>query len=132
VQSGYPVVPPGHDEDKRAQVDASASAEVPESKRLLQGEIEFCMALFGLKQHRLFYERVLETKVAVAWSADRIVLAARGTSTRANALADLNACCTYSCGYIVTPASACAAVERLCSCVWSFWQEALSGCGYLL
>jgi hypothetical protein len=77
------------------QVGGYAPGEAPESARLLAAEIELCMALFGLEKQHLFYDRVLETKVVVAWNADCILLAARGSATRSNAIEDVKVSCAH-------------------------------------
>ena len=46
------------------------------------------MELFGLQQRRLFRDAERGTMVAVAWSADLILVVARGTSEMANVKED--------------------------------------------
>lgn len=66
----------------------SGSKHLPESARVLAVEIDLAMGLFGLEKRHLFYDRKLETKVVVAWNADTIMLAARGSATSSNWLED--------------------------------------------
>ena len=49
------------------------------------------MAMLGLSQVQLFWERSLDTKVLIGWSDDTVVISFRGTASLRNALADLQA-----------------------------------------
>jgi hypothetical protein len=53
------------------------------------------MAMFGLNDVQLFWERSLDTRVLVGWSSDMIVLSFRGTASLKNAFADIqvHSCC---------------------------------------
>jgi hypothetical protein len=61
---------------------------LPESVRVLMGEVEEAMALFALEKRHLFYDRQHETKVIVAWNFNTILVSARGTSAKANFIQD--------------------------------------------
>ena len=47
------------------------------------------MGMLGLEQVQLFWERSLDTKVLIGWSADTIVISVRGTASLRNAIADI-------------------------------------------
>jgi len=47
------------------------------------------MGMFGLDQVQLFWERSLDTKVLIGWSADTIVISVRGTASLRNFVADI-------------------------------------------
>jgi hypothetical protein len=49
------------------------------------------MALYGLENSELFWEKALDTKLLMSWSRHVVVIAFRGTASMANALADLQA-----------------------------------------
>ena len=51
------------------------------------------MGMLGLEQVQLFWERSLDTKVLIGWSADTIVVSVRGTASLRNAIADIQARC---------------------------------------
>ena len=51
------------------------------------------MAMFGLNDVQLFWERSLDTRVLVGWSDNMIVLSFRGTASLRNAFADIQVCC---------------------------------------
>lgn len=55
------------------------------------------MAMFGLHEVQLFWERSLDTRVLVGWSDNMIVLSFRGTASLKNAFADIQVrCCLLS------------------------------------
>jgi len=56
-----------------------------ESKVLL----DTAMGLYGLEHSELFWEKAQDTKLLISWNKDTIVIAFRGTSSMANAMADL-------------------------------------------
>jgi hypothetical protein len=62
---------------------------IPEPVREVMGEVEEAMGLYGLEKRHLFYDRMLETKVAVAWNYSTILVCIRGSSARTNFLEDL-------------------------------------------
>ena len=64
-----------------------AVQEVSDSKLNLE---EGC-AIFDppLEHYEMFWEKSLDTKMIMAWSRDRVVLAFRGTASLANVAADL-------------------------------------------
>ena len=47
------------------------------------------MGMLGLEQVQLFWERSLDTKVLIGWSADTVVISVRGTASLRNAIADI-------------------------------------------
>lgn len=47
------------------------------------------MRMLGLEQVQLFWERSLDTKVLIGWSASTIVISIRGTASLRNAIADI-------------------------------------------
>lgn len=47
------------------------------------------MGMFGLDQVQLFWERSLDTKVLIGWSANTIVISVRGTASLRNFVADI-------------------------------------------
>ena len=47
------------------------------------------LAMYDLKEVQIHAEQATDTHVLVAWSADTILIAFRGTVTKANVLADL-------------------------------------------
>lgn len=49
------------------------------------------MGMLGLDQVQLFWERSLDTKVLIGWSANTIVISVRGTASLKNAIADIQA-----------------------------------------
>ena len=61
------------------------------------------MAMCGLEQVQLFWERSLDTKVLIGWSDSAIVVSFRGTASLRNALADLQAraCCPCMCATLL-------------------------------
>ena len=81
---------PAADYTEVADAEA-AGAALPATARLVAAEIEFSMALFALEKRHLFYDRGTQTKVVIAWNADTVVLAARGTAERSNVLEDAKA-----------------------------------------
>ena len=60
-----------------------------ESKVLL----DTAMSLYNLEHSELYWEKAQDTKLLIAWNHDTIVIAFRGTSSMANALADLQVDC---------------------------------------
>ena len=52
------------------------------------GEIGEAMRLFHLERRHLFYDRERETKVLVAWNYHKIMICIRGSSAKANFVAD--------------------------------------------
>jgi hypothetical protein len=56
-----------------------------ESKVLL----DTAMSLYGLEHSEMYWEKAQDTKMLISWNKDTIVIAFRGTSSMANALADL-------------------------------------------
>ncbi len=47
------------------------------------------LAMYDLKEAQIHSEMATDTHCLLAWSADTILLAFRGTATKANVLADL-------------------------------------------
>ena len=47
------------------------------------------MSLYGLEHSEMYWEKAQDTKMLISWNKDTIVIAFRGTSSMANALADL-------------------------------------------
>ena len=60
-----------------------------ESKVLL----DTAMSLYNLEHSELYWEKAQDTKLLITWNHDTIVIAFRGTSSMANALADLQVDC---------------------------------------
>jgi hypothetical protein len=62
------------------------------------------MAMFGLNDVQLFWERSLDTRVLVGWSDNMIVLSFRGTASLRNAFADIQVCCCLLSGLFMLQA----------------------------
>ena len=56
--------------------------------RALMSEMHEAMSLFQLDHRLMIYDRLRATKVVVAWSDHRILVAVRGSSARANFVED--------------------------------------------
>lgn len=69
-------------EHMQGSIDPAVAAALGHSHRP-------AMALFGLTQLRLFWERRCDTKATVAWGRTAIVISWRGTDTLKNARMDL-------------------------------------------
>lgn len=52
-------------------------------------KLDVAMGMYGLEHSELFWERLQDTKLLLAWSDSCILLAFRGTASLANALADV-------------------------------------------
>ena len=55
--------------------------------------LDTAMSLYNLEHSELYWEKAQDTKLLIAWNHDTIVIAFRGTSSMANALADLQVGC---------------------------------------
>ena len=55
--------------------------------------LDTAMSLYNLEHSELYWEKAQDTKLLIAWNHDTIVIAFRGTSSMANALADLQVDC---------------------------------------
>ena len=51
--------------------------------------LDKAMNMFGLERSELFWEKARDTKLLMAWSNERIVLAFRGTASLSNVLSDV-------------------------------------------
>lgn len=47
------------------------------------------MGMYGLKHFEMFWEKAHDTKLLMAWSNSRMLLAFRGTASMSNALSDV-------------------------------------------
>ena len=79
------------------------------------------MGMLGLEQVQLFWERSLDTKVLIGWSADTIVISVRGTASLRNAIADIQvrADCALphrASAAFSRPACACCHASASCPC----------------
>lgn len=54
--------------------------------------LEDAMGMYGLTDFELLWERASDTKALLAWGADTLVLAFRGTASMTNWMADLQVC----------------------------------------
>lgn len=115
-------LPDGAPSRQQAAADAAGSSEGADAA--VQGmaqaalgdadtaaELAFAMRLFGLQHRRQFLDRSRQTKVVVAWSAQAIVIAARGTAHAANAWDDAKVRCQPA----GTACTACTARARSAS-----------------
>lgn len=74
---------------------------LPSEVREVLGDMEHAMQFYGLSKRRMFYDRSIETKILIAWSASTIVLSFRGSITRANYVADVKVCSLNKSGFRV-------------------------------
>lgn len=51
--------------------------------------LEVAMGMYGLEHFEMFWEKAHDTKLLLAWSDSRMVLAFRGTASMSNALSDV-------------------------------------------
>lgn len=61
---------------------------MPAQMSSLIGGVTEAMQLLGLQHRRLFHDKLLETKIVVAWGGHRVLVCARGTAARANVSSD--------------------------------------------
>ena len=64
------------------------------------------MGMFGLDHVQLFWERSLDTKVLIGWSANTVVISVRGTASLRNFVADIQVpTCSLKAAMIAMPFS---------------------------
>jgi hypothetical protein len=83
------------------EVEGHALSLLPAEMSQLMGGVAEAMALFDLREQRLFHDKELEIKVVVAWGDNKVLLCARGSKERANFVADAKVCAVRLCRMVV-------------------------------
>ena len=81
------------------------------------------MAMFGLHEVQLFWERSLDTRVLVGWRDNMIVLSFRGTASLKNAFADIQVRCCLLSGHFSCRPVRCAIPRAVEHSFWSSYQS---------
>ena len=93
-----------------------------------QLSLEEAMSLYGLTHSELFWEKVSDTKMLMAWNRNTVVCAFRGTASISNAWSDLQArLLRFSMNDSRVAASgSCLVLCRVCLC-WSVGRQPGAG-----